>query len=244
MIGIEMLKLEKSRESGIAIRLRPKERFFEPTLIKAFALALFLHLGGLALFHIAPFSMSSSFLFPPIHVQSQINRPASATTLHSIEQTGDSFMLPPLALIPLTDLGEEINLSDLAPFHSFDPKAYQELEETLWPLWESPFSIPMEGPKIMVTISGDLARFPLIKKDPILDELHPIGEPLHSISYRVKMDKETGELFWFERENSSGKKEIDRLTENILSHFIFGTDGHFDAIDGSLDFILFSNIFN
>lgn len=238
-----MLKLEKSRDSGIAIRLRPKERFFEPTLIKAFALALLLHLGGLALFHIAPFSMSSSFLFPPIQVQSQVNRAISAITYHSNEHAENSFILPPLPLIPSLDLETSAPLSFLASSHPFNPEAYRELEETVWPLWEEPFSIPLQGPKMMVTIGGDLALYPLIKKDPILEELHPIREPLHRISYRVKMDKETGELFWFERDHSSGVKEIDRLTENILSHFVFATEGPFDTIDGSLHFVLFSDNF-
>ena len=66
----DMLKLEKtSNAAGLALRMREKERFLEPRVIKALAIALGLHIGGLVLFHAAPFDFSSSYLFPPIQVQ-------------------------------------------------------------------------------------------------------------------------------------------------------------------------------
>ena len=51
------------------------------------------------------------------------------------------------------------------------------------------------------------------------------------------MDEETGELFWFELLESSGIREVDQLTEKILSTLRFTPDSTFKSIDGYLHFV-------
>src|SRR5436309_1962698 len=68
---IENPKLEKTSQlSGLTLCMREREHFFEPRFLKALAIALILHGGALFLFHVSPFDFSSTFTFPPIHVQS------------------------------------------------------------------------------------------------------------------------------------------------------------------------------
>lgn len=237
-----MLKLEKSSQlSGVAIRIRERERFLEPRLLKALALALFLHLGGLALFHVTPFSLTSSFLFPPVRVQSdQPDQSISAIATQSLQGTDDEMSPPPVSLIPPLEFAYSPFESPMSPSFSFNPNAFDDVEKNVWPTWESPNSLHLEEPRIRLTVSGNLAERPLLKKNPLLEEMQPLAKnssPAY-ISYRVQMDEETGELFWFELLESSGIREVDQLTEKILSTLRFAPDSTFKSIDGYLHFVV------
>lgn len=234
-----MLKLEKGTDaSRLLVRWRTKDPFFEPRLIKALLIALFLHLSALFFFHVAPFKTSSQFLFTPLKVHSQLPAKTSLT-LTTVNQE-DSFA-PPLSLIPPLDwispLFDSTSLSQVAL--TMDP--FESLENLIWPTWHEPLPFPIEEPFIQLTISGALAKRPLIKKDPLLDEKRSYFldemNPRH-LSYQVQVDPKKGEIFWYERTESSGIQAIDGLAESILLNLRFAVDGSWEATKGTLTFLI------
>ncbi len=239
-----MLKLEKlSNALGLTLRLRERENFFNPQLLKALAIALFLHLGGLLLFHVSPFQFSSSFVFPPIQVQSDhalSHAISTKITLNAPEQ--EEFPFPPLRLLPPAIDWIHMPLeSSLEPSLALNLNTLQYREENVWPIWHSPLSIPLEEPLIQLTIAGDLAEYPLQSSDPKLNQMHRLSEdsPLyHEVIFQVQLDGRKGEIFWYERVHSSGNKKMDRLAEQMLLSLRFASPKTKEFVSGKLHFAI------
>lgn len=239
-----MLKLEKiSNSLGLALRLRERDSFLNPQLLKALSIALFLHIGGLLLFHISPFQFSSSFIFPPIQVQSD-HSSQQAISAHAIldMQEEEEFPFPPLRLLlPTIDWINAPLESALEPSLALNLNTLQHSEEKNWPKWEFPLSIPLEEPLIQLTIAGDLAEYPLESYDPKLDQTHRLSEhsPLyHEVTFQVQLDERRGELFWYERLQSSGIKKIDQLAEQMLLSLRFDPPKTKEPVNGKLHFAI------
>lgn len=236
-----MLKLEKApNSSGLAIRMRERERLFEPRLLKALAIALILHCGALLLFQVTPFHLSSTFTFPPVKVQADAPiQSVSALVISSIEE--EVLMPPPLRLLPTLDWISLNQESTLVPSVVFNPHALESLEERIWPKWEEePLALKLEEPRIQLTIAGDLAELPLVTTDPLLNEMIPIalsGSPI-SVAYQVQLDEKTGEIFWYERIESSAMTTIDQLTEKILLNLRFTPPDNHEPVTGILIFVV------
>lgn len=237
-----MLKLEKtSKLSNIAICMRERERFFEPRLLKALAIALIFHLSGLLLFHVTPFSFTSTFTFAPVHVQSDSPvKGVSAQVFQTREE--EELLPPPLSLVPTLDWVSIIPASTLAPAINFKPDALQFLEERVWPKWEEPLPLKLEEPRIQLAISGDLAEIPWVTSDPLLREMEPLSAKSKAyVTYQVQLDDKTGEIFWYERTESSGVNSIDQLTEKILLNLRFLAPSQPTIIKGFLHFAVLQN---
>jgi hypothetical protein len=235
-----MLKLEKTSDlPGLTIRMREREHFFEPRLLKALAIALILHSGALLFFHVTPFHFSSTFTFPPIQVQS--DSPIQGVSTWVSQDIQDPLLLsPPLALLPPLDWIPFHQESILTPALSFDPDAFKSLEEHLWPKWQEPLSLPLNEPRIRLAISGDLAHVPLITLDPLLTEKQSIyssKDPVY-VTYQVQVDEKTGEIFWYERTQSSAIATIDQLTEKILLNLRFASQEAKAFMTGALHFAI------
>lgn len=245
-----MLKLEKtSSSSGFTISMRKKEQFFEPRLIKALCIALFFHISAIALFHITPFYTPSSFIFTPIQVNSDRTFIAvrSHVTSH-VDEEEISFpsisFIPPLASIPFS--------KELSLFSSsyFDPHTLDLLENSIKPKWESPLCLPLEEPRIQLIISGDLASFSISKSTPILNQMQPISFHTNRIymTYQVQLDQETGELFWWDRGDSTENMHAQSVLESILHELRFAKTAEqidlelaplYENIRGEITFVIF-----
>lgn len=238
-----MLKLERTSQlSGLTVRLRERERFFEPRLLKALAIALLFHCSALLFFNITPFTFSSAFTFPPVQVQFDQPSKSISTLVSAYVEESDELLPPPLTLIPALDwisLPQQSTLTASAPL---DPQALQPLEERLWPKWQEPLSPHLEEPRIQLTISGDLAELPLAVSDPLLNQMQPLSSSSPAyVTYQVQMDEKTGELFWYERIQSSGIVAIDHLTEKILLNLRFSPKSQ-EMITGTLSFAVLQSI--
>ena len=234
-----MLKLEKCSDSNIRIRIRKQESFFEPPLLKALGIALLLHMGALTLFHVTPFSFYSTFTFPPVHVQSDVSiKGVSAQVYRPSMQ--DDMLPPPLTFIPPLDWISFSSESPLAPLTSFDPQDFQTLEQQIWPKWQEPLLTKLEEPRIQLTISGDLANIPLARRDSLLNQMQPLSshDSAAYVTYQAQLDERTGEIFWYERIESSGVKAIDQCTENILLNLRFTPPNNQIPILGTLTFVV------
>lgn len=239
-----MLRLEKtSNLSNIAIRMRERERFFEPPLLKALAIALILHSTALILFHVTPFSFTSTFTFPPVHVQSDSPvKGVSAFVSHHIEE--EEGVPPPISLIPTLDWISFFPESTIAPSTSLDLQALQSLEKGVWPKWEEPLLLKLEEPHIRLTISGDLATIPLIVSDPLLNEMQPLSPRISPVyvTYKVQLDEKTGGIFWYERLESSTAAAMNQVTEKILLNLRFAPPENHESILGVLSFVILEPI--
>jgi hypothetical protein len=235
-----MLKIEKTVHlSGLAIRLRERDRFLEPRLLKALAIALALHLGALFLFHVTPFSLSSTFIFPPIQVQSDQPMQGISAWVTSHSEEIEEMTPPPLAMIPTLDWISSPQKPILTP-PTLDPLIFQTVEEHLWPKWETPLSLPLEEPHIQLTISGDLAEYPLVATDSLLSQMQPFSPSprAYYVTYQVQMDNRTGEIFWYECVESSDVAAIDRIAEQILLNLKFTPPPSRETVTGKLNFVV------
>jgi hypothetical protein len=241
-----MLRLEKTSDlSNVAIRMRERERFFEPRLLKALTIAILIHSGALILFHVTPFSFDSTFTFPPVHVQS--DSPAkgvSALVYHRIDE--EEMNPPSISLIPALDWISFSQESTLVPSVTFNPQDLKSLEERVWPKWEEPLSLKLEEPRIQLAISGDLAEIPLVASDPLLNQMQPISShdlPAY-VTYQVQLDEKKGEIFWYDRITPSMEPAIDQLTEKILLNLRFAPPENQEPVLGILNFTVLENIEN
>lgn len=238
-----MLKLEKSSQlHGLTVRLREREHFFEPRLLRALALALVLHLGGLYLIHVTPFSFTSSFIFPPVKVKSDHPaRSISAVAASHPNILEEELPPPAISLISPLEISYKPQESSLPPSHAMlDPHAFHTLEERLWPTWETPLALPLDEPRITMKISGDLAEHPLLATDPLLKKMQSISkisQPAY-VTYNVQMDEATGAPFWVERLQSSGIKTVDQLTEKIVFNLRFAPDPSLAHVTGNVHFVV------
>lgn len=239
-----MLKLEKGTKlAGLTLRMRERERFFEPRLLKALTIAIVLHFGALSLFHVTPFYFSSTFIFPPIQVQSEQPLVQGISVL-ATPQWEEEFLPPPLQLIPPLDWISFSQESILAPSLPLDLHALEPLEERVWPKWEEPLILKLEEPRVQLFISGDLAKLSLVSIDPLLQEKQPVSfqeSPLY-VTYQVQLDEKTGEIFWYERTESSQNPSIDHLTEKILLNLQFSPLSPKELVEGTLHFVILSSL--
>lgn len=234
-----MLKLEKSSLfSPLRYRFREREGWFGSQFLKAFGMAALFHAGFFLLFRIHPFFHSSSFLFPPVQVE--LDLLSSFTNVggaaEGVQEEDFLFpVFPVLSFVP--DLPwEGVSLHSDRPL---DLHAFQHVEERMWPIEYAPLSLPLEEHKIELSVSGDLAEEKLIQTDSRLLERQPLSfrSPL-LVSYQVERDERSGEIFWYERKESSGRKEIDDLTEEILLNLKFATEKK-EMTGGMLHFKIF-----
>lgn len=240
-----MLKLEKTgRSSQISVRLREQESFLNSFLVKAFLIALSIHAAFFLIFHIQPFFLESQFLYPPVHVQTDRTNSSSLAVLEE-EPIDDPHAIPPP---PLTAFFDDLVLT-MDP-HLTSPwsdaehwtQPFAELENRLMVYQAPALSTPMSYSPIRVFISGDLAERALLKYDLRIDKTKAfradLPEPLFA-TYRVQVDDESGMIFWYEIQRSTGNPEMDALAEELLSRFRFRV-GHFGSqpTSGSIDFVL------
>lgn len=240
-----MLKLEKSTQfSGVSVRMRERDRFFEKRLLKALAYALLFHIGALFLFHVTPFSFNSSFVFPPVTVNSELPSSTSVAIATIDQSPADTELQPSLfSLIPPLEMDIASKETLFSPSWALNPNAFDAFEQRIWSTWDSPPTAPWEEPRIQLAISGELARHTLVVTDPLLGEKQSIFKPAIPayVTYRVQMDEESGELFWFEMLQSSGFKEIDQMTEKILTNLRFAVDNSLESVVGTLNFVVLSD---
>jgi hypothetical protein len=239
-----MLKLEKtSQHSGLTVRLREQQGFFEPRLLKALAIALVLHCGALFFFHVIPFAISTTFIFPPVEVHSDHPLEGVTTFATSYLEDNEELLPPPVSIMTGLDWFLIQQPSILEPSPTLDPLALQSLEEKLWPKWQDPLFLKLEEPSIRLVISGELAHLPLIATDPLLNQMQPLSStssPAY-VTYQVQLDEKTGELFWYDRLESSGLATIDHLTEKILLNLRFSNPESNERLQGTLNFVVLNS---
>lgn len=234
-----MLKLEKLRRSDpVAIRLREKEKLFTRAFTIALAIALAFHLSLFVVFKIQPFNSGSSFLFPPVQVESALPN-SSHTTLqvynHQDKEDFELFLQDhPVFPKQQEDLFR-VQLEHSRPLTI--PASFRVLEERFIPIRSSPMMGKTQ--QFQFFISGPLAGRQLISKAD-LPSLPINGKKLSQAEafYQVQIDPETGTLFWYEIIQATGRKEIDALFEQFLKTLRFSAEPLLEHLKGEVHFIM------
>ncbi|CUI17706.1 putative membrane protein [Candidatus Protochlamydia naegleriophila] len=216
-----MLKLEKCIHSyRINVCIREKDTFFTPLLVKSLAFALTLHLVAVVIFHIQPFKLTTSFLYPPVQVETE-NKPFLAMPLFVMQAPAEeiSFSPPPSSIESLYSplLHPPSSSEQLLALTPIPSPSFLALEQRHWPIAAPSLAPVIERAAIRLFTSGDLASHSLISQDPRLGKsvlLAYTQEPAY-ITYQVRLD-ESGTVFWYDRIQSSASKEANNLTEQIL----------------------------
>lgn len=233
-----MLKLEKrSRGAPLAVVLREDEPFLSRIMIFALSFALFLHGGAFLLFKVIPFHVSSSFLFAPISVQSDLLSVPVTAQVTTEKGGGDEFLTPPFPFQAATDWLPIASHSSLYPSLSLDNQAIERVLEVTRPAFHPSLPMVLKGRWIEFSISGDLAEIQVVSASPLLEETKTFlvqEEPLYA-TFGVKLDGSTGEIFWIDRSEMSGNPAVDRLMEQVALQMRFEACSG-GIIDGKIHF--------
>lgn len=223
-----MLKLEKN-SAEIHISFREKEKFFNSLFLKALAAALFFHFIFLLVFQIQPFKTDSTFLFPPVKVETEF---ASEAILQKEDEELAMLTPPPYGLISVKKTPQDLML------HS-SMESLPELISAESMILTSLSPPTVEVPKVQIFVSGDLANQAWTLPGKI-EKAHVAldADPLF-VKYRVQADENKGEIFWFELLKSSGSVFVDRQAEKMLLHLQFNPGKDLANLNGVIDFVIY-----
>jgi hypothetical protein len=224
-----MLKLEKGLE-GIYIKVREKDKFFNSLLLKALAAALLFHILFFVVFQIQPFKMSSSFLFPPVMVQTDQN----GSTLIQKEHEDEISLLPPPPYaidypkqLP-QGLQERPQIKGIPPFNSED-----QILLTFTPA-------TIERPKVQLSISGEPSTLQWLLPDALKQKIEvPINKDPLFVKFLVLLDENRGEVFWYDKIQGSGSSSVDKTAEEVLLNLHFHGEASLN-MSGIIDFAIYS----
>lgn len=223
-----MLKLEKSAKADeITIVLRQRDRFFNAALVKAFSIALGLHLLAALLFEVQVFKIiGSQTIFPPMMVDADLANGLEGNIFIDINETD---------LQPLT-----VKEPHGSPFVFVDPPAKKDSyalnlmentgtsSTTLFASIEKPDFVPDDvkwgccrsgSQKIYLHVAGPLAGRPMEWN---LTTGANYRVPYLAV-YAVQVDDQSGTIFWYEPKHKVVNAALDRIAENILREIRFNT---------------------
>ncbi len=245
-----MLKLEKvSKSLELSITFRKQARFFNRTLIQALALAIGLHLLAFFLFHVSAFKVLGSHVhIPPVNVETDIfiNSDPIVTAQIAQDETHYKFVKEPRSsspAIPSVIIHSPLPapvLTEKAVFR----KPFEEIKSAdLYPIDFLTFSSPNSVKEpIQVYAFGLLAHRISLENsliDNALNDLKKVGHPLSfRASFAVKVDDQTGSIFWYESKHQEKSQEMELLAEQVLKsiHFTPYADSFVSAGDLEIHF--------
>lgn len=243
-----MLKLERiHHHRDITIRLKGREPLWSRALTKAFGGALLLHFVGFSLLSIENPDCAQEIPMHAVMVEPDLGESTAAAEGINLPNGEEKEGIT------------EHNLVPLCPFPVFSPISFQAVEkmeqskeltvadDLFRSLEEKSFKpdnthchfIGHYEP-LKINISGQISNYP-IQDDGcsfVVKQLE-MKEPLAllTVTYRVQLDSREGEVFWFEKVEGTGKKELDQLAETIIRGMRFQKDQDLCFVDGSIQFV-------
>jgi hypothetical protein len=236
-----MLRLEPSSESpDVVLQFREKDRFFNSFFMRAFLIAISFHGMAGVIFSIAPFQLTSSFIFSPVQMQSEA--PALHSTLLTADPNNEMPELFPTPIPLLWPLSFTFTESTFIRSTPLDVHAFESLERENLPKWTLPSFMAREQAIAQLFITGELANYILHKQDDRLvrhsEFIYPSLDSPLSIAYQVQMEEYAGKIFWYERIQTSGIEKLDKLTEDFLFSLQFEKKNSMNIVSGTVTFII------
>jgi len=240
-----MLKLEKTRHCDIAVSLRNQRTRFNRPFFYAFGIALALHFIPALFFYIRPFISIGDAVLPPVFVETDLTSSAenSHGVLAYLDQEGrpSRYSLePPLSSpqMPETMPASISHQAERPKSQNFTDNPFAGLEEDWDYLFASDHSTPAAQAPIRLRISGGLSEQILID-----DGIHQkISIPMqcdgsHIVVYDIRVEGESGLVFWHMAKQSSPLSPLNRTAEAILCDMRFKPDPNIFVQDGVVEII-------
>ena len=245
-----MLKLEKiAKTLEISISLRPQAPFFTRHFIEAFSIALGLHLLAGFLFTIQRGNTSDNLtVLSPVYVESEAFLNNQVVADFKAEDVVHRYMQEPMESWPEYPSFSSIPVGiNAQPFRK--PK-----KETGNPFikserWLATPTIPLptlpekQWKPLQISVSGGLENYPLLNEgwrnaDLAFLKNLPLNEC--KASYEIRLDLQTGSIFWYQPLYSCKSGKYRRFAEQILNRMIFHvSDPSKAVVSGTVEICFF-----
>lgn len=236
-----MLGLKKSpKNNEIHLQLKPKQRFFDQSLRLAFMIALALHLGAALLFHVRLFSNRQiETILPPTNTLAHFIKSSAdeneAIVTSRIDTEGRltaAQLIPPASNPELLSFESPKLIKELQ-FKQFDLlyNPFIEIEREVEENYFTHLDLPLFTSPVKIAVSGPLAEIPIAPLDKQFHDLFELQQySPHQYSqkraiYTVKVDTNSGQIFWYQLKENAIEQSQTALAEKLLKnfHFLFST---------------------
>jgi hypothetical protein len=245
-----MLKLEKiAKTLEISITLREREHFLNKTFVQALIIAIGLHLFAGVLFNVRFIKITASqSIFPPAFVEADLSILSDNSVVavaeeednhlkHFIEAKGSK---PPAPEFTTRDyIQQTIQLNKACEWEKNPFIAIEsQINQQSIPL--PTFSKNKSFKPVSVSVSGGLDPIALIdegwgKMD--FSILKKLTTPYYRVIFSVRLDNQSGCLFWHEFKTDRSNKELDYLAEYILKNMCFDINKDLFATLGEVEIV-------
>ena len=234
-----MLKLEKiSKTREISIRMRKRDRVCNPIFLRAFAIALTIHLIGLGVVNIESFKIKGSDRWrPPAIVNAEIEGSFNALTQLESGIRRRSFLEPKESIPALPVMPEPIYLRNIESINkkgkttTINP--FRPLEKSLTESFDvKPLT---QAQPIIVRASGLLADkiFNLEQIDSSVSS--NLLKDSKTARFKVQVEGKSGQIFWHEIMQSTELADLDHLAEQMLRQIRFKAEANSFVTSGEIE---------
>jgi hypothetical protein len=232
-----MLKLERlTKKLELSVTLRKREPFFNREMVQAMALGIALHLFFFFLFPIATLKFHGSQLFlPPVSVAADIPSSSGAVTIEMNQEEMAASHLEPPSLWTLSI--PEVDLTIFPKIASYSGDVSFEQQHLNYPLLSLLDSLPKPVTPFQIHVSGPLSDVSFF----LNYHVPPIPEGLFKASFLVRMENQTGKIFWYEYREEPQNEAMRQLAQEVLNHLQFVKNKNLFVTDGEVEIIFSSS---
>lgn len=230
-----MLSLKRNKKNqDLIICLKEQKGIDNHLFWVSLTLALLIHLGAFFLFHIQPFKIDSSYIFPIFQMEALKSIQKVSSERDEKENILTSLKPPP-----------EIDLFAFMPLPTINQEKFLTIPDWQnYPAKEEPYCLVKHFSSLLtyhpweMVISGPLTQLTLLNNPtPSLQRL--TASPLHLISnqviFEVQVDVKKGCICWFEKKQGSGQAKIDQFVEHLLLSLSFAPHPTKSFIKGEIE---------
>jgi len=215
-----MLKLERKKNSReLAVFIRTKTAFFTRPFLFALAYALFIHLLGFLIFHVAPFKISyQQGILSPTSVFTEIPIHSSVYTSH--EYLDKEIPIPNDLIAPMPTKPKLLTAETWTLIQN-DLHLRNQIEKHIgFPL------LPPRSPTITLHLSGPIAEIPFsLQKNELLILSPPDSPSILKFHYFIEVEQQSGQIFrWklvkiennkYEETEKTLQKDVQKILQSL-----------------------------
>lgn len=223
-----MLRIEKSSSKPVYLSIRENTRMLTPTFLQALSVAFALHAFALILFHVQPFRINqTNTQFPPVQVNIEIAQPESAIFAELEEKKTHQTAIPepegPQPLIPYLSLKSPNQMEVFTAYEEMPTDPFRlDFHDQLIGSWIRMDDFPPSQRMVpFINIRGPLADRPIVAGTIPKAALPPKRTQTIRLLYTVKVDDETGRIFWFHPEAETLSARAEETVAEILETIKF-----------------------
>lgn len=221
-----MLRLERAKERKIKLSVSRREPFFSKTLLLAIGIAFSLHAGAAVLFRVKPLKiMVEERSMLPVLVRAEVNTGVKGAAIAQTEEQNEGLPSNLEPVVSLPHLPEIIGFANNKPPIANEKKKtglnpYIAYEHSLIDLGIKLNSPEVSYRPIEIHVSGPLAERKYADLE--IDTPNINGEFIRDRArFAVKVDDDTGLIFWYEALELPQDKGLSSKSEEIVKNLRF-----------------------